>query len=181
MVLDALSEKLFRQPYDRGGRKAAAGTVLEEVLRKELNSKFFRQHPPRTSGREQFGREYSEGFLRRCGHASKVDILATATALTARSIALAVRRFVLPHGTFHELIVAGGGARNATLMAMLANELRQMKIALRSSDEFGIPVEAKEAVAFALLAFQTWNRQPSNVPSATGASRPAVLGKISYG
>jgi len=181
MVMDALSEKLLRRPYDRGGKTAAAGRVLEEVVRRELKGRLFRQPPPKTAGREQFGQEYSEDFLRRCGHAPKADILATATALTARSIALAVRRFVRPRGTFHELIVAGGGARNATLMAMLANELRPLKIALRSSDEFGIPVEAKEAVAFALLAFQTWNRQPSNLPSATGASRPAVLGKVSYG
>jgi anhydro-N-acetylmuramic acid kinase len=181
MVMDALSERLLHRPYDRGGETAAAGCVLEEVVRRELNGKFFRQSPPKTAGREQFGREYSEGFLRRCGKAPKTDILATATALTARSIALAVRRFLRPPGSFHELIVAGGGVRNATLMGMLANELRPLKIALRSSDEFGIPVEAKEAVAFALLAFQTWNRMPSNLPSATGASRPAVLGKVSYG
>jgi anhydro-N-acetylmuramic acid kinase len=181
MVMDALSAKLLHRPYDRGGQMAASGRVLEEVVRQELKSNFFRQSPPKTAGREQFGRDYSAQFLHRCGHASKADVLATATALTARSIALAVRRFARPRGTFHELIVAGGGVRNATLMAMLANELRPMKIALRSSDEFGIPVDAKEAVAFALLAFQTWNRQPSNLPSATGASRPAVLGKVSYG
>ena len=102
------------------------------------------------------------------------------TALTARSIPDAIRRFVLPKGKFSEIIVSGGGTRNPTLMAWLANEMRELDITLRLSDEFGIPSEAKEAVAFAVLAFETWNRRPSNVPSATGARRAAVLGKISY-
>ena len=107
-------------------------------------------------------------------------MIATATAFTARSIRDAVHKFVLPKASFSEVIVSGGGTRNLTLMAGLANELRDLELHLRSSDEFGIPSEAKEAVAFALLAFETWNRRPSNAPSATGAKRPAVLGKICY-
>ena len=111
----------------------------------------------------------------------KRDIVATATALTAKSIADALRRFVLRRtGAYRDFIVSGGGASNPTLMAMLANELKPLGLQIRSSDEFGLPSEAKEAAAFALLAYQTWNRQPSNVPSATGAKRPAILGKISY-
>jgi anhydro-N-acetylmuramic acid kinase len=78
------------------------------------------------------------------------------------------------------MIVSGGGAKNPTLMAMLANELRGLEMKLRSSDEFGLPSEAKEAMAFAVLAYQTWTGRPSNIPSATGAKRAAVLGKISY-
>ena len=107
-------------------------------------------------------------------------MVATATALTAYSIADAVRAFVAPAGEkrFREMIVSGGGAKNQTLMSMLGAELTGLK--LRTSDEFGLPSEAKEAVAFALLAYQTWRRVPSNIPSATGAKRPAVLGKISY-
>jgi anhydro-N-acetylmuramic acid kinase len=79
-----------------------------------------------------------------------------------------------------EVIMSGGGTKNRTLMRMLEAELSPLHLRLRTSDEFGIPVEAKEAVAFALLAFQTWHHRPSNVPSATGAKRPAILGKISY-
>jgi anhydro-N-acetylmuramic acid kinase len=82
--------------------------------------------------------------------------------------------------TYLQFIVSGGGASNPTLMAMLANELRPLGLEIRSSDELGLPSEAKEAAAFAFLAFQTWNRQPSNLPSATGAKKLAVLGKISY-
>ena len=180
MVLDALMELLFHKSYDRDGQIAASGTVIEKVVAEFLRLPFFRCKPPRTAGREEFGREFVREFLRRCGRAKKNDVLATATALTARSIADAVKRFVLPRSSFHEFIVSGGGANNPTLMAMLANELRPLGLQIRSSDEFGLPSEAKEAAAFALLAYETWNRRPANVPSATGAKRPAVLGKISY-
>ncbi len=181
MVIDALTEKLFGRSYDRDGRIAAAGEVQEEALQSLLRAPFFRRKPPKTAGREEFGREYVAGFLRACGRANKHDIVATATALTARSIADAVERFALrPSARFREFVVSGGGAKNATLMRMLAAELESLGLALRISDDFGIPSEAKEAIAFALLAYRTWNREPSNVPSATGAKRPAILGKISY-
>ena len=181
MVIDAVTEQLFNRPYDRDGRIAASGQPLENVLAKLMRAPFFRQKPPRTAGREEFGREYAARFLHACGGASPRDIVATATALTARSIADALQRFVMrKHAAYKEMIVSGGGAKNPTLMAMLCNELARLEIALRSSDEFGLPSEAKEAVAFAVLAHETWHRRPSNVPSATGAKRAAILGKISY-
>lgn len=181
MVIDAVTERLFGKAYDRDGKIAATGAVLEPVLSSALRTPFFRRKPPKTAGREEFGREFVSDFLKSCARADQHDIVATATALTARSIADAVRRFVVhrPH-TYGEFVVSGGGAKNPILLAMLANELRPLGLRLRSSDEFGLPSEAKEAAAFALLAYQTWNRQPSNVPSATGARRPALLGKISY-
>ena len=108
------------------------------------------------------------------------DVIATATALTSRSIADAVRRFVLARGNFAEVIASGGGTRNLTLMSLLRIELGELGLRLRFSNEFGIPSAAKEAVAFAVMAHETWNRRPSNVPSATGARTPAVLGKISF-
>jgi anhydro-N-acetylmuramic acid kinase len=181
MVIDAVTEQLFHKPYDRDGRIAASGTVLEKVVRSILRAPFFRQKPPKTAGREEFGREFATDFVRRCGHAPKADIVATATALTARSIADAVRKFVVRRNTaYQELIISGGGAKNATLLAMLADELSPLGISLRLSDEFGLPSAAKEAAAFALLAYETWNQRPSNIPSATGAQRPVILGKISY-
>jgi anhydro-N-acetylmuramic acid kinase len=181
MVIDAVTEKLFGQHYDRDGRIAASGQVLDGVVTQLMQASFFRRQPPKTAGREEFGRAYAKEFLRRCGRSGKRDVVATATALTARSIADAVRRFVLrKRGRYQEMIVSGGGANNPTLMAMLRNQLAPLGIALRFSDEFGVPPEAKEAVAFAVLAYETWHRRPSNVPSATGAKRPAILGKISY-
>jgi anhydro-N-acetylmuramic acid kinase len=181
MLIDAVTERLFGMPYDRDGRIAASGAVLVPVIGDVMRGAFFRRKPPKTAGREEFGREFSQNFIRRCGRVDEGDIVATATALTARSIADALRRFVLRRkGAYRDFIVSGGGASNQTLMAMLANELRPLGLQIRTSDEFGLPSEAKEAAAFALLAFQTWNRKPSNVPSATGAKRPTILGKISY-
>ncbi len=207
MIIDALVEQLFDQACDRDGKIAASGRVLEHVLVRFARQSFFRQKPPKTAGREEFGREFAGEFMHACrvapdapvqggrtrtsapirplsrSGAAKVDkrdVIATATAFTARSIRDALHKFVLPKAGFSEVIVSGGGTRNLTLMAGLANELRDLELHLRSSDEFGIPSEAKEAVAFAVLAFETLNRRPSNAPSATGAKRPAVLGKICY-
>ncbi|MGA7558816.1 MAG: anhydro-N-acetylmuramic acid kinase [Terriglobales bacterium] len=185
MVMDAVMEELFEKRFDRDGKVAASGRVLDGVIAQLLRARFFRQTPPRTAGREEFGREYVSHFLQLCHGASKPDVVATATALTARSIADAVQRFVLPRfgaerSRGREMIVSGGGAKNPTLLAMLRREIEPMKISLHFSDEFGLPAEAKEAVAFALLAHETWHRRPSNVPSATGAGRAAILGKISY-
>lgn len=181
MVIDAVMERLYRQPYDRNGAVASSGSILEHVVAKLLRASFFQKRPPKTAGREEFGREFAQAFLKLCGGAPKQDIVATATVLTARSIAGAVRKFVLPaHGKFRELVVSGGGAQNPTLLAMLANELQPLGLSLRLSDEFGMPAAAKEAAAFALLAYETWHRRPSNVRSATGARRSAILGKISY-
>lgn len=179
MVIDQLMQMLFGQPYDRDGAVAHKGAVMEPVLDDLLRAPFFRQKPPKTAGREEFGREYTKAFLRRCGRASKADMIATATALTARSIAAAIERFVLP-GKYRQLVVSGGGTKNETLMKMLKAEISGMGLRLRYTDDYGIPSQAKEAVAFALLAYQTWHRQPGNVPSATGAKKPVVLGKISY-
>ena len=200
MVIDAVMEELFGKRYDNNGKVAASGRVLDEVIARLLRSRFFRQRPPRTAGREEFGREYVAHFLGLCHLAKKADIVATATALTARSIADAVERFVLPKfgmsrpKTDHhpanrrqgrppqanQMIVSGGGTKNPTLISILRQEMTAFGIELHFSDEFGVPAEAKEAVAFALLAYETWHRRPSNVPSATGGRRAAILGKISY-
>ncbi|HLZ43647.1 MAG TPA: anhydro-N-acetylmuramic acid kinase [Candidatus Sulfotelmatobacter sp.] len=184
MVIDAVTQDLFARAFDRGGKIAARGDVIEPVLSRILRQAFFQAKPPKTAGREEFGREFVRNFLHSCRNARKQDVVATATALTARSIAHAVERFVLPKSTaerrFHEIILSGGGSRNATLVVMLAERLLPLGIAVRFSDDFGLPSEAKEAVAFAVLAYETWNRSPSNVASATGAKRTAVLGKISY-
>jgi anhydro-N-acetylmuramic acid kinase len=186
MVIDAVTEKLFGQRFDRDGRIAAFGKVLDPVVRALLQRRFFRQEPPKTAGREEFGREFVREFLRSCGRCRKQDVVATATALTAKSIADALRRFVLENSNsarkpaFHEMILSGGGTKNSTLVAMLTGELAPLGLRLRVSDELGLPSAAKEAAAFAVLAQETWYRRASNIPSATGARRAAVLGKISY-
>jgi anhydro-N-acetylmuramic acid kinase len=186
MVIDAVTEKLFGKPFDRGGKIAASGKVLHAVVDRILQQDFFRRPPPKTAGREEFGREFVREFLRRCGRCKKQDAVATATALTAKSIAHALRKHGAPKVVsartlpFHEMILSGGGAKNATLVSMLTCELAPLGLRLRFSDDFGLPSGAKEAVAFAVLAHETWHRRPSNVPSATGAKGAAVMGKISY-
>ena len=184
MIIDWLAQQLFGKPFDRNGALAAKGSVLAPVLTRALRHPYFRLKPPRTAGREQFGREYAAKFLGSCRRQSKKpeDALATATALAAETIARSYARFVLPKmkGRGADFILSGGGARNKTLVAMLAARLEPLGATLRQSNEFGMPAEAKEAAAFALLAWQTWHRLPGNVPAATGARRAVVLGQVSY-
>jgi anhydro-N-acetylmuramic acid kinase len=185
MVIDALAQQLFKKPLDRNGAIAADGQILGPVLARALRNPYFALKPPRTAGREQFGREYAAKLLRDCQLSSTrpEDALATATALTAETIVQSYKQFCKPemkNGNGVDYIVSGGGARNRTLMAMLAQKLEPLGCDLAASEHFGLPAEAKEAAAFALLAWQTWHHRPGNVPAATGASRPVILGQVTY-
>jgi len=188
MVIDGCCQKLFAKPYDNNGGIAAKGRVLPKVLERALKHDFFSLRPPKTAGREEFGREFVASFLQWCGpRASKFDVMATATALTAASIGDALRKALSRSGPklssigeSAEYVASGGGVMNRTLMRMIAEQVQPLGFRVLTSDNLGMPSQAKEAVAFALLAYRTWHRQPGNVPRATGAKRPAVLGKISY-
>lgn len=164
--------------FDHNGELAAQGHVNESLLAGWLAEPFFQQKPPRTTGRELFGTqratEYWKQAIKR-GLGSN-DIVATLTALTARSIERAYRAFlpVFPD----EVIVSGGGARNRTLMAILKDCLTSVRVT--TSEEYGLGIEAKEAVAFAVLAYETWHKRPGNIPAATGAGRAVVLGSITF-
>jgi N-acetylmuramic acid 6-phosphate etherase len=171
--------------HDVDGALAAAGRVDGELLAELLSHPYFRLPPPKTTGRELFGAQMGariwEQGMRRSLRGE--DVVATLTALTARSVARAYQDF-LP--TFPcEVIVSGGGARNATLMAMLRQALAEahpeQPPRVLASEELGLPVEAKEAVAFAVLAYETWHGRPGNDPAATGARSPVVLGDITLG
>jgi len=183
MIIDALAQQLFLKRYDRNGAIAARGKIIAPVLASSLRNHYFHAQPPRTAGREQFGREYAQTFLALCQrHSSNPeDAIATATAFTAETIAKSYKQFVSSqmHGPV-DYIVSGGGARNHTLMAMLAQRLQPLGCELASIDDFGLPAEAKEAAAFALLAWQTWHRLPGNIPAATGAARQVILGQVTY-
>jgi anhydro-N-acetylmuramic acid kinase len=184
MVIDWLAQELFGKTYDRNGALAARGRVIEPVLMEHLRHAYFKLRPPKTAGREQFGAQYAAKVLATCKkHSSRgQDALATATALAAESIARGYERFAMSKmgASRVDYIVSGGGARNRTLMAMLAKRLSPLGCHVRTSAEFGLPTEAKEAAAFALLAWMTWHHLPGNVPAATGAKRPAVLGQVIY-
>ncbi len=185
MVIDALAQKLLDKAFDRNGSIAADGVVLKPMLAHALRNPYFQLKPPRTAGREQFGREYAAEFLADCLRRSPrpEDAMATATALTAETIVQSYKQFCkrkMQNGSGVDYIVSGGGARNHTLMAMLAQRLEPMGCDLAVSNDFGLPAEAKEAAAFALLAWQTWRHLPGNVPAATGAKRPVILGQVTY-
>ncbi len=178
MVIDGMVRLLTKgqRHYDRDGLVAAQGMVHEGLLQEMLRHPFFRRRPPKSTGREEFGQQYCEQFYRQARRESLLpeDMVATATAFTASSIALAYRKFLprLPD----EMILCGGGAHNATLVRMLQERLPGVRI--RLMDEFGISVDAKEAVSFALLAYATIKGLANNIPAATGASEPVVMGKI---
>lgn len=184
MIIDALMQELFDRSYDRNGQTASRGRILEVPLRTALRHRFFSAAPPKTAGREQFGHEFAAQFLRECRKYSKrpEDAIATATAFTAESIRIAYEKFVAAKMKTDavDYILSGGGAKNAALFSMLQQRLSPLGCRVSTSEDFGLPTQAKEAVAFALLAWQTWNHRPGNVPSATGAARPAILGQVSY-
>jgi anhydro-N-acetylmuramic acid kinase len=184
MVIDALMTRLFGKPYDADGRIAASGNVLLEVLATAMQHPFFEKKPPKSAGREEFGESFAMDFLDRCRAAGgrPEDAIATATALTAASIAIAYKRFVRPKMGSSPLdyFLSGGGVFNSTLTAMLRTQLEPLGCKLGTTADVGLPAQAKEAAAFALMAYETWHRRPGNVPSATGASRPAIVGVITY-
>lgn len=189
MIIDACMEQLFGKPYDRNGATAAKGTALAPVLDELLGMKYFAAAPPKSCGREEFGAAFVSRFLEaaKLDGVEKADAIATATAFTSATILDAYARFVWPHlgqnaplARATEMFVAGGGARNATLMRQLTAGLKPLGVKVLSTEAAGMAVEAKEAAAFALLGWLTWHGLPGNVPSATGANRPAVLGKVTY-
>ncbi len=184
MVVDALTTKLFNKAYDRSGAIAAKGKVLPTVLQASLRNPFFRRQPPKSAGREQFGADFADGFLEQCKAAGGLpeDAIATATALTAHSVKDAYERSVKPlmKDAPVDFFVSGGGAHNKTLIEMLDDSLTPLGCKVATTDHVGLPSQAKEAVAFALLAYETWHRRPGNLRAATGARRPAILGDITY-
>jgi anhydro-N-acetylmuramic acid kinase len=186
MVIDACMERLFGRRFDRNGATAARGRVLESVIAKVMGARYFSAPPPKSCGREEYGEAFAAQFITACKResADKEDVITTATALTVRTIADAYVRFCRPQfkrlapGTRVELIAAGGGVRNATLMRMLHEQFKSADVRVRSIEETGLDAGAKESAAFALLGWLAWHGLPGNLPSATGARRAVVLGKV---
>jgi anhydro-N-acetylmuramic acid kinase len=178
MAIDGVMRLVSRAKrlYDRGGAMAARGDINESFLDEMLQHPFLRRRPPKSTGREEFGRSYCEWLYRESQRRAltPADTVATVTAFTARTIADAYRRFLpaMPD----EMILCGGGTHNRTLVHMLRQELAVATV--RTTDEFGIGVDAREAVSFAILAWATIRGIANNVPVATGATEPVVLGKI---
>ena len=178
MVIDALMRHFTeeRETYDVGGRVAALGKVIEPVLAQALSHPFFRRQPPKSAGREQFGAAFVERYFLTRRRTRFEDLVRTATDLTARTIADGLRHFVIPRVKVQRVIVSGGGAHNRLLVAQLKEFLPALSVDF--SDKHGLPVDAKEAIAFAVLADRTLHGLPGNLPSVTGARRAVILGKL---
>jgi anhydro-N-acetylmuramic acid kinase len=187
MLIDAVVTELSRgrQSFDRDGRWGAKGRASEKLLAACMAHPYIRRRPPKTTGREEFGESFARWFLAKARRTrlADVDIVATATAFTAASIADAYERFAFPKlepkNIFKlQVILGGGGARNRTLRRMLEERIDVGE--LLTHEDFGIADSAKEALAFAILAHETLLGKPSNVPSVTGARHPVVLGKVLF-
>ena len=176
MVIDALAERLFGVPFDRGGRRARSGTAVPTLLRWMMSHPYLDRRPPKSTGREVFGAMFVDGILRRGRGAQPEDLIATATEFTAFSVFDQYRRFVRPTVRCDEMLVSGGGAHNRFLMQRLQAHFAPLPVRLIAAE--GFSVDTKEAILFAVLARATVLGRPANLPSVTGAARPVILGKI---
>ncbi|MDA1679904.1 anhydro-N-acetylmuramic acid kinase AnmK [Bacillus cereus group sp. TH152-1LC] len=180
MVMDEVCQRLFQLPYDQNGKVAKQGVVVEEILTYCMSHPFLKMNPPKSTGREQFGEEFVSELLKRFEKHSKENILTTVTMFTASSIVYHYKEFILPYYEIDEVILGGGGSYNDTLVEMIRHGLKEEKCTLFLQEDIGYSSEAKEAIAFAILANETYHRNPSNVPSATGATQSVVLGNITF-
>lgn len=165
-----------KKTYDPNGEMAAQGQLDEALLEQLLREPYLQKRPPKTTGRELFSTSFAQQIWQKGMAAGKnpLDMMATLTAFSVQTIVQAYRDFLplFPE----EVIVSGGGAKNGTLMRDLAAALLPAR--LLPSDDVGIPTDAKEAMAFAILAYESFNGRSGNLPSATGARQPVILGNI---
>lgn len=182
IMIDYCCNKFFGMPYDKDGQIASEGTICDSWLNCLLEDDYYFMAPPKTTGREYFSPTYIENALKLTPKDTvngEKDIIATLTALTAKSIVQAYERYVFPDIDIKEVIIGGGGAYNPTLMKYLRMYLPK-HIGLKTHEDYGISNNFKEVMAFALLGYCTYYQIPNNLPSCTGASKRTVLGKISY-
>lgn len=176
IMLDYCTNKFYSKSYDKDGEIAASGCVDESWLECLLQDEYYFKTPPKTTGREYFSTQYIENALK-YAPSKKEDVIATVTALTAKSIAQSYERFVYPSIDVNEVVVGGGGAYNPTMMKFLASYLPK-HIELKTHADYGISNNFKETMAFALLAYCNYYGIKSNLPSCTGAQKRVVLGKV---
>lgn len=175
MIINELCQHFYNEPYDIDGKYGKEGTVHEELLNDWMNHPYILRKPPKTTGREEFGMQFVQEYVEKYNMAPN-DWIATATMFTAQSIAENVTDYVTDQT---DLIIGGGGSYNPTLVQMIKDSLATVNV-IRQED-LGYSSDAKEAVAMVILGNQTLHKQPSNVPSATGAAKSVILGKVTYG
>ena len=178
IMIDYCTQKYFSKPYDKDGEIASEGVICDNWLECLLQDEYYFVEPPKSTGREYFNPQYIENTLKYAPKDPK-DIIATVTALTAKTIAEAYERFIYPNVGIHEAVICGGGAYNKTLMKFLRKFLPSY-IELKTCEDYGISNNFKEVMAFALLGYCTYYGIPNNLPCCTGAKKRVVMGKITY-
>lgn len=181
MVVDALTDRFFGKSFDEGGENAKMGNIMTALLAELLKNPYFSMTPPKSTGRERFGSAFVDDILERCrvsvAYVAPQDLLATASMLTVQSIYRAYIQFIKPQNILDVLIVSGGGVHNCFIMEHLSDLFAPIPV--RTVEHYGLNADAKEALCFAVLAHETVNGVPTNLPSVTGASKATLLGKIS--
>ena len=176
MVIDALMRELYGRKFDRNGNIAQSGWVSADLLSELMALPYFRQRPPKSTGREMFGKMILPQILKHRRTLEKEDIIATVTRWTSLSVFDQYQRFVERKMSADEILVSGGGAHNRSVMTGLQEYFHPVPV--KKIESIGFSSDAKEAICFAILANETISEHPSNVPSVTGASKPVILGKI---
>ncbi|MDK2793637.1 MAG: anhydro-N-acetylmuramic acid kinase [Caldanaerobacter sp.] len=181
MVIDEVVKRIThgKMNFDKDGELASRGKVNEEFLAELLKDEFFEIKPPKTTGREHFGKNYVDNLMKKASYLEidKYDLVATVTALTAYSVVRSYEKFIFPYYKVDKVVIGGGGSFNKTLVQMIKKQLPQVRVI--TQEDIGFNSDAKEAVAFAILASETINGNFNNIPKATGAKHPVVMGKIS--
>jgi anhydro-N-acetylmuramic acid kinase len=176
MVIDALMRMLYEEPFDRNGRVASRGMVSLDLLKIMARHPYLTRKPPKSTGREEFGKEYLDALLVSARGYDPADVVATATEFTAYTVSDGYRRFVRKRMTVDEVLVSGGGARNRAIVHALERYFDKARVL--PVDEYGMDADAKEATCFAILANETMSGHPANIPGVTGARQAVVLGKV---
>lgn len=176
IMIDYCMNKFYSKPYDKDGEIAASGIISDTWLDCLLQDEYYFMDPPKSTGREYFSPKYIENALKFAPEDPK-DIIATVTALTAKTIAESYERFIYPNVGIHEAVICGGGAYNKTLMKFIRKYLPSY-IDLKTCEDYGISNNFKEVMAFALLGYCTYYGIPNNLPCCTGAKKRVILGKI---
>ena len=179
MLMDAAIAHFFGKPYDENGDVAASGSIHSALLSQLLSHPYLALSPPKTTGREQFGEPFFREQLAQFSQVLPADWLATLTEFTAQTLVDSYPRFIFPRYTVSEMVLGGGGAYNQHLRQRIQHHLTAAgkTVALKTHADFGIHDKYKEALAFAILAWAAFQRQPNNLPECTGASHPVIMGK----
>lgn len=178
MMIDDAMSLLFNQKYDDQGLTAKKGHIHHALLEELNHHPFITLSPPKSTGREQFGRQYTKELIKKYEHIAPEDIIHTLTIFSATSISHSLKRFVEPNVKLDELFISGGGVHNVFFMEKLKEMMPSMDI--KSIEALHMSSDAKEAIAFLILGFETLHMRPNNMPSATGATKKTILGQVSY-